>query len=254
MDEPNASGSRATTETRSGASGGEPDPSAVPGQPGASAGEQPSEQDRSEIDRRAAYEAELNRIASSDLILQTTVSLINIGGRRLGSTAPDEGPAESERDLEQVRDAIDGARALMPILERRMPGELGPMRDAIAQLQMAYAREVQSASAAAPPAPAEPPTPQASSTSSKRRRLPAASPSRLPGPLRRVGGFGFPGTERCCALGSRLGRWERVSCCALRGAYARACGARCPGCRPLDRLPPPQTIDCARLYAGWCAR
>ncbi len=47
----------------------------------------------------------------------------------------------AERDLEQVRDAIDGARALMPILERRVPDELRPLRDALSQLQMAYARE-----------------------------------------------------------------------------------------------------------------
>ncbi|HXN38733.1 MAG TPA: hypothetical protein VN892_11905, partial [Solirubrobacteraceae bacterium] len=47
-----------------------------------------------------------------------------------------------------VRDAIDGVRALMGILERRIAGELGPLRDALSQLQMAYAREVQAAGAA----------------------------------------------------------------------------------------------------------
>jgi hypothetical protein len=104
----------------------------------------------SEDELRAAYEAELNRITSAEMIIQTTVSLINIAGRRLG-LAPAAGgdpsaAQESERDLEQVRDAIDGASALMPILERRMPGELAPLRDAIAQLQVAYAREAQSSS------------------------------------------------------------------------------------------------------------
>lgn len=120
---------------------------------------EPSEDDRSEIDQRAAYEAELNRISSSEMILQTAVSLLNIGGRRLGlapsapSGEPGAGASPSaSRDLEQVRDAIDGASALLPILERRMPGELGPLRDAIAQLQVAYAREAQSAGAAAPAA------------------------------------------------------------------------------------------------------
>ena len=118
-----------------------------------------------EEEMRAAYEAELNRITSTEMILQTTVSLLNIGGRRLGlASAPDPQsatpPAAAERDLEQVRDAIDGARALMPILERHMAGELGPLRDAISQLQMAYAREVQSARASGAsvpgPAPAAP--------------------------------------------------------------------------------------------------
>jgi|HubBroStandDraft_3_1064219.scaffolds.fasta_scaffold31598_2 hypothetical protein len=108
-----------------------------------------------EEEMRAAYEAELSRITSSEMILQTTVSLLNIGGRRLGlGVSPEPGAdasaAAGERDLEQVRDAIDGARALMPILERRMGDELGPLRDAISQLQMAYAREVQGSRATAP--------------------------------------------------------------------------------------------------------
>jgi hypothetical protein len=101
---------------------------------------QPNEDDRSEIGQRAAYEAELSRITSVDMIMQAAVSLLNIGGQRLG-LAPG---AEGERDLEQVRDAIDGVRALMGVLERRLPRELGPLRDALSQLQMAYAREAHS--------------------------------------------------------------------------------------------------------------
>jgi len=91
----------------------------------------------SEDELRAAYEAELNRITSSEMIIQTAVSLLNIGGRRLGLAAG----SQAERDLDQVRDAIDGVRALMPILERHMSSELSPLRDALSQLQMAYARE-----------------------------------------------------------------------------------------------------------------
>lgn len=115
----------------------------------------------SDEEMRAAYEAELNRITSSEMILQTAVSLLNIGGRRLGlgspPTADSPTAAGSERDLEQVRDAIDGASALLPILERRMPRELGPLRDAIAQLQVGYAREAQSSSNTTPDAPQAPP-------------------------------------------------------------------------------------------------
>lgn len=171
MDEPNASPSAATTET----------------QPGPGAGEQPSEQEL-----RAAYEAELNRITSADLILQTTVSLINIGGRRLGLTAPGAAPAESERDLEQVRDAIDGARALMPILERHMPNELGPMRDAIAQLQMAYAREAQAAPAPTAAAPVAPPA--APSPPQKEQPATVDGESQAnPGPAQASGRLWIPG-------------------------------------------------------------
>lgn len=134
----------------------------------AAAGEQAGP---SEDEMRAAYEAELNRITSSEMILQTAVSLINIGGRRLGlapATSPSEAPGDAAppaaRDLEQVRDAIDGASALLPILERRMPRELGPLRDAIAQLQFAYAREARNAGSAAPgasqaPRPSQQPKP-----------------------------------------------------------------------------------------------
>ena len=116
----------------------------------------------SEEELRAAYEAELSRITSADMMLQAAVSLLNIGARRLGLMAerPGGGPAgtggdaddarggpAAERDLDQVRDAVDGVRALLEILERSMPQELGPLRDALSRLQMAYAREVQGGAA-----------------------------------------------------------------------------------------------------------
>jgi hypothetical protein len=112
------------------------------GQPaGGEAQGQPSEEDR----LRAAYEAELSRITSADMILQAAVSLLNLGGRRLGLAAG----AEGERDLAQVRDAVDGVRALLGILERSVaPHELRPLRDALSQLQIAYAREAQAAGSA----------------------------------------------------------------------------------------------------------
>lgn len=109
-----------------------------PQQPGAdpTAGAQPSEEEL-----RAAYEAELSRITATDMIAQATVSLLNIGARRMGPP-PGTEDTGGDRDLEQVRDAVDGARALLEILERRMPGELAPLRDALSRLQMAYAAEV----------------------------------------------------------------------------------------------------------------
>jgi hypothetical protein len=114
----------------------------------------PSEEDRSEIGQRAAYEAELSRITSADMILQAAVSLLNLGGRRLG-LAPG---AEGERDLEQVRDAVDGVRALLGVLERSAPQELRPLREALSQLQMAYAREAQAGGGADPDAQPRQPT------------------------------------------------------------------------------------------------
>ena len=105
----------------------------------------------SEEELRAAYEAELARVDVTDLIAQSTVTLLNVAARRLAPPAAQEGArrrraaragAAGGRDLEQVRDAIDAARALLEILERRMPREARPLRDALSQLQMAYAAEV----------------------------------------------------------------------------------------------------------------
>jgi hypothetical protein len=68
-----------------------------------------------------------------DVVLQTVVSLVNLTGRRLGLTgSPDE------KDLEQARMGIDAVRALLPLLPEE---EMAPVRDALSQLQVAYARE-----------------------------------------------------------------------------------------------------------------
>jgi hypothetical protein len=85
----------------------------------------------------AAIEAEMERLQVDDVLLQTLVTLINLGARKAGlATQPGEEPAE--RDLEQTRQAIDGARALLPVLESRHGQELAPIKDAVARLQMAY--------------------------------------------------------------------------------------------------------------------
>ncbi len=128
-------------------------PAPAPGDPRGAAQGQPSEEDRSEIDQRAAYEAELSRITSAELMLQAAVSLLNVGSFRLapraaggpGAPAPGVPSAPSGEDLEQARDAIDGARALLEVLERSVPNEIAPLRNALSQLQIAYARAAQAA-------------------------------------------------------------------------------------------------------------
>jgi hypothetical protein len=142
-----STGPDAPQDPAAGAPAGEP---AAPGPAGgghgpAGPGAQPSEEEL-----RAAYEAELARITSTDMILQAAVSLLNVGSYRLmpaPAGAQAGAPPGSGRDLEQVRDAIDGVRALLEILERRVPSEVRPLRDALSQLQMAYAREVQASGA-----------------------------------------------------------------------------------------------------------
>ena len=90
----------------------------------------------SEEEMRARLEEELRRITVPDVLLQTIVSLVNLGGQRLGLT-PD---TEDMRDLEQARLAIEGVRALLPILEELDAEQMRPVRDALSQLQMAYAQ------------------------------------------------------------------------------------------------------------------
>jgi hypothetical protein len=100
-----------------------------------------SQQEPSEEELRAALEEQMRRITVQDVLIQTTVTLINLGGRRLGLAGPPE--QAGEKDLEQARLAIEGARALVPLLPQE--AELGPVRDALSQLQMAYVQESQGA-------------------------------------------------------------------------------------------------------------
>lgn len=93
----------------------------------------------SEEELRARLEEELRQIKVHDLLLQSVVTLVNLGGQRLGLSG-----AKDVRDLDQTRTAIDAIRALLPLLEADEGGaeQMRPIRDALAQLQMAYAREV----------------------------------------------------------------------------------------------------------------
>jgi hypothetical protein len=100
----------------------------------------------SEEELRAAYEAELKRLKVEDVLLQTVVSLLNLGGRKAG-LAPG---TEDERDLDQLRLAIEGARALLPLVEPQLGAEATQIRDILSQLQMTYARERSAAPAEAP--------------------------------------------------------------------------------------------------------
>ena len=103
-----------------------------------------TERQPSEEEMRAALEAELKKVTVDDVLLQTAVSLINLGGRRAGLTPG----TEDERDLDQVEAAIDAVQAILPVLERRGRDEVRPIRDALAQLQLAYARQRQPAESA----------------------------------------------------------------------------------------------------------
>ncbi len=94
-------------------------------------GRQPTEDEL-----RAAYEAELKKIRVEQVVLEHVVSLVNLGMRRTGLSPG----TEDERDVEQVRLAIETIRAVLPLIERSAPEHVGPIRDALSQLQLAFIR------------------------------------------------------------------------------------------------------------------
>jgi hypothetical protein len=129
-------------------------------------------------------EAEMERITVDDVLLQTLVTLLNLAARKGGLATP-PGQQGPEPDLEQMHDAIEGARAILPLVEKRHASQLGPVRDTLSQLQMAYAQLRQGA-----PEGAAPPEPEAG------QQPPAEKPeekSEGPGPAQKSGRLWVPG-------------------------------------------------------------
>jgi hypothetical protein len=100
-----------------------------------------SAQEPSEEELREA----LKQLRVEDVVLQTVVTLVNLTGRRL--------TAEGEKDLDQARQGIEAVRALLPLCPQ---DELGPVKDAVSQLQMIYVRETGGGGGEAPAPGAEP--------------------------------------------------------------------------------------------------
>lgn len=86
---------------------------------------------------RAAYQEQLRQVHVDDVLVQTVLSLLNMGALRAGLT--DGG--EADRDPAQLRSAIEGIRALLPIVEPALGQDAAPIKEALSQLQMAYARQ-----------------------------------------------------------------------------------------------------------------
>jgi hypothetical protein len=97
--------------------------------------DQPDLTGLSQEELRAAYEAELARVRVEDVLVQTVVSLLNLAARKAGLTG-----AEEETDFDQVGKAIDATRSLLPLVEPALGPEVAQVRDALSQLQLAFAR------------------------------------------------------------------------------------------------------------------
>jgi hypothetical protein len=93
-----------------------------------------------EAELQAALEEQMRNLRVEDVVVQTAVTLVNLGARRLGlADAPGEDPA-AERDLDQAKTAIEAVRALLPLCPADVGQQIAP---ALSQLQMAFAREAQ---------------------------------------------------------------------------------------------------------------
>jgi hypothetical protein len=116
--------------------------------------EQQPPQEPTEEELRAAYEQQLKQIKVDDVLVQTVLSLINLGSLRAGVVPGNEG----EADPQQLRQAIEGVRALLPLIEPALGPDARQIRDAVSRLQMEYARLA--GGATAPPAQEQPAAPE----------------------------------------------------------------------------------------------
>jgi hypothetical protein len=90
--------------------------------------------------QQAAAEELFKHLKVSDFLLGTMASLVQLGYTKLG-----------EGETEQTRVSIEALRALMPVLENAVPADaVRDLRQATANLQLAYASKVNETSA--PPA------------------------------------------------------------------------------------------------------
>jgi hypothetical protein len=140
----------------------------------------------SEEELRAAYEAEIKKVRVEHVLVEHVVTLVNLGMRRTGLSPG----TEDERDIGQVRLAIEAIRAVLPLLEQVAPAQAGPIRDALAQLQLAFGRIGGQQGA---PAPSGPPGQEAPAGADPGQAdEPPVKPGE-PGPAQRSGRLWIPG-------------------------------------------------------------
>jgi hypothetical protein len=68
----------------------------------------------------------------ADVLVSSTASLVNLAGIRLTE--------KEHRDPAKAKEAIDAARQLLPLCPEEA---MGPIKDALSQVQMLYVRETQ---------------------------------------------------------------------------------------------------------------
>lgn len=137
-----------------------------------------------------AYGEQLRQIRVEDVIAGTLGPLLNVGTMRAGLIPGHEG----EVDLDQLRKAIEAARALMPFVEQELGPQLAAVRGAVSNLQIAYAKLAGAPPAGEGGAPAEP----AAEAAGGQEPPPSPRPEEEirpgePGPAQRSGRLWIPG-------------------------------------------------------------
>jgi hypothetical protein len=147
--------------------------------------EQQHEQSRepTEEELRAAYEQQLKQIRVEDVLVQTVLSLINLGSLRAGLVPGNE----SEADPQQLQQAIEAVRALLPQVEPVLGPDARQIRDALSRLQMEYARLAGAGAAKPAPEGAE----KASEPAAQGAQQPSGPDD--PGPAQSSGRLWVPG-------------------------------------------------------------
>jgi hypothetical protein len=98
-----------------------------------------SEEERqpTEEELRAAIEEQLKRVRVEQVVTEAAVSILNVAVLRAGLVPG----SEDSVDLAQTRIGIEAVRALLPLVEQAVGAEQAkPIRDALAQLQLAYVK------------------------------------------------------------------------------------------------------------------
>jgi hypothetical protein len=91
---------------------------------------------------------------AAEVLLSTVHLLVTVGFERTGLRPG------SEADLGEVQQSVEGVRALLPVLEKLLPPDvMNQYRQALSELQMAYAEAVRDRAPAAQPEPDQPPPP-----------------------------------------------------------------------------------------------
>jgi hypothetical protein len=105
---------------------------------------------------RTAQEAAaefMRTVPVQDVVVSLVQTVFDVGYRRTGLL----GGGGDERDLDQVRLAVETVRALVPVLEQVLDEQsMTTLRSALAELQLAYADAVAEPAKAEPSDPAPP--------------------------------------------------------------------------------------------------